>query len=70
MSNQILYLMDSEFCSECGCILLYFECDLCDDCRDKLNAREEQWGNIYDLPDEDEELAFLAEYYATIDRPQ
>ncbi len=39
---ETIYMMDSEFCGECGCILRYFEVDLCDDCREELGD-DENW---------------------------
>jgi hypothetical protein len=30
--EEVIWLMDSECCCRCGCILDYFEIDLCTDC--------------------------------------
>jgi hypothetical protein len=45
--SETMWMMDSEFCSECGAILDYFESDLCFDCRedeyDEDRERDRAW---------------------------
>lgn len=58
------WLMDSDFCGECGCILRYFEVDLCDDCREEMWGRKDEWyfDEDEDYHDTGDELAHVAEY--------
>ncbi len=36
------WYMDSDFCCECGCLLDYWESDLCFDCQEDQAYNEEQ----------------------------
>jgi len=49
-----IWYMDSEFCCECGCLLDYWESDLCFDCREDEAYREQQDRyTAFDLRDEE-----------------
>jgi hypothetical protein len=52
MSADIAWIMDSECCYRCGCILDYFEFDLCTDCL------RDAWYN----EDQERYDAFMQEY--------
>ena len=53
--SETIWVMDTECCSECGCLLAYGEAGMCDDCwQDKLWDEEQDfydgWFSDWDLP--------------------
>jgi hypothetical protein len=53
--EEDIWVMDSECCSKCGCILDEFETDLCGDCWQDQQYTDGQdfydgWGSDWDLP--------------------
>ena len=51
--SPYIWLMDSECCDKCGCILDYFESVLCTDCLqdawyDEEQARYADWWYVFD----------------------
>ncbi len=58
MDEQYIWVLDSECCYKCGCILDYFEDDLCTDClRDAWYGEDQDfydgWFSDWDLPIEE-----------------
>ncbi len=55
MEETIIYMMDSEFCCECGTALNQFESTLCYDCQQDQRFDEDQdyydgWFSDWDIP--------------------
>jgi len=52
----MFWLMDTECCSECGCILIYGEVGMCQDCwEDALRAAEEhEFDDVWFYEDEED----------------
>jgi hypothetical protein len=55
MNSFDAWLMDSEVCGECGCILNYWECFICDDCQEDEWYNEDQ--DYYDSWEDEYETA-------------
>ena len=54
--EQVVWMMDSEFCEKCGCLLDYYESVLCTDCLENAYYDEEQarYDDWYDYEEEEE----------------
>ncbi len=50
-----LWYMDSEFCCRCGCLLQFFETDICFDCLEDERFREQERLEDFIYPGEEEE---------------
>lgn len=40
--HEVFFYMDSDFCEECGCLLVYGESGLCSDCLEDLLSEEDE----------------------------
>lgn len=63
--SETIWMMVTDFCSGCGCILDYFQADLCDDCREEEFGDQLMYEDEVDSDDWEPDGEFLMHYFET-----